>query len=157
MVTHMSAAEPPDPIDQEILRLLREDARQPAAAIAKEVTLSPAAVRRRIDRLVKAGVIQKYTVVVDHDKVGPSVEAYVELTFDSNADVHAFLVEAVKRPEVREASAITGDPDAMLRLRVRDVDHLRDVVIELRQSGPVTASKTLVALGRLRHVAGRDD
>lgn len=151
----MTGPKPLDEIDKEILDLLRGNARQTATAIATHVGLTPGAVRRRIAKLEAGGVIDHYTVVLDHDKVGPSVEAYVELTFEGGADVQAILREAVKKREVREASTLAGDPDALVRLRVRDADHLRDTVMWLRQMSSVTGSKTLFALGRLRHVAER--
>lgn len=142
-----------DDIDHDILGLLRNNARQSATAIAERVGLTPGAVRRRIANLEKDGIIDHYTVVLDHDKVGPSVEAYVELSFSGSADVQAILEKAVTWQEVREASTLAGDPDALVRLRVKDADHLRDTVIKLRQLKHVTGSKTLFALGRMRHVS----
>lgn len=153
----MLAPERLDEIDHTILRLLRDDARQPATAIAEHVEITPGAVRRRIERLEKLEVINHYTVVLNHGKVGPSVEAYLELTFEGEADVPAFLAQAVKRPEIREASTIAGNPDAIVRLRVDSLEHLRETVTELRSEGPVTGSKTLVALDRYRHVSERDE
>lgn len=144
---------PLDDIDREILDLLRDNARQSATAIAANVGLTPGAIRRRISNLEQEGVIVHYTVVLDHDKVGPSVEAYVELSFSGSADVQAILEGAISLPEVREASTLAGDPDALVRLRVDDADHLRDTVIKLRQMKHVTGSKTLFALGRMRHVS----
>lgn len=89
------------------------------------------------------------------DLVGPSLEPYLELSFPGSTDVYGFVTEAVKRPQVREASTIAGNPDAVLRLRVRDVDELREVVTFLRKRGRTTASKTLVALRWLCHVSER--
>lgn len=145
---------PPSPLDQtdfKILELLRVNARESATVISEHVNLTPGAVRRRIERLEKHGVIDHYTVVLDHDKVGPSIEAYVEMCFDGSADVQAILEEIVTWPEVREASTLAGDPDALIRLRVSDPDHLRETVIKLRKMKTVTGSKTLFALGRIRH------
>lgn len=144
-----------DDIDHKILDILRDNARQSVAAIAKRVDLTPGAVRRRIIKLEESGVIDHYTVVLDHDKVGPSVEAYVELSFSGSADVQALLEKALSWSEVREASTLAGDPDALVRLRVDDADHLRNTVIKLRQMKHVTGSKTLFALGRMRHVSDR--
>ena len=46
-----------------------------------------------------------------------------------------------------EAFTIAGDPDALIRLRVRDLDHLKRVVDTIRRSGRVTGTKTLIVLG----------
>lgn len=150
---------PLDPIDREILRLLGLDGRASVAAIADlvrenlEVEISASAVRRRIARLQDEGFIVKYTVVVDHEKVGRSVEAYVELTLEGDADAQEILEEAVKMEAVREASTLAGDPDAIVRVRVDQPAQLRRLVTKLRNLPGVVDSKTLVSLGRLRHVA----
>jgi Lrp/AsnC family leucine-responsive transcriptional regulator len=144
-----------DDIDHKILDLLRDNARQSVTAISARVDLTPGAIRRRIIKLEESGVIDHYTVVLDHDKVGPSVEAYIELSFSGSADVQAILEKAISWPEVREASTLAGDPDALVRLRVDDADHLRNTVTKLRQMKHVTGSKTLFALGRMRHVSDR--
>lgn len=142
-----------DPKDEAILRLLDADARMPAAVIATKVDLSPAAVRRRIAKLEEQGVIVGFTIVLDHKRVRPATEAFVEMTF-ATPDVRSFLDRLLDdHPEVREASTLAGDPDALLRLRVSDLDELRAVVTELREESGVTSTKTLVALGRQRHVA----
>ncbi len=146
-----------DEIDHTILRLLRDDARQPATEIAKHLKITAGAVRRRIERLEERDVINHYTVVVNHGKVGPSVEAYLELSFEGGTDVPEFLAKAVKREEIREASTIAGNPDAIVRLRVDSLEHLRETVTELRHMGPITGTKTLVALDRYRHVSERWD
>ncbi|HUB74744.1 MAG TPA: Lrp/AsnC family transcriptional regulator [Solirubrobacteraceae bacterium] len=148
---------PLDATDERLLGLLREDARRTAAALAEQLGVSAASVRRRLARL-EQGVIAGYTVVLDHDRVGPSVQAYVELDFSADTDVSRFLAEAVKRPQVREASTLAGHPDAILRVRVGSNDDLRELVTELRKDhrhGRVTGSKILVALGRQRHQPGR--
>jgi Lrp/AsnC family transcriptional regulator, leucine-responsive regulatory protein len=144
----MSARESIDETDRAIIDLLREDARRTVSDIAGRVNLSPAPVKRRIDRLEEIGVISGYTVVLDHQKVGPSIEAYTELRFSGDTDVDDILHSAAELPEVLEVLAIAGDPDALVRVRVEDMDHLQRVVNELRRSGRVTGTKTLIVLGR---------
>lgn len=142
-----------DAKDEFILALLDEDARQPAASIASKIELSAAAVRRRINRLVDLGVIVGFTTVINHTRVSPAIEAYVELTF-STSDVQRGLTEMMDaHSEVREASTLAGDPDAIVRLRVGDHEELREIVTRIRETPGVTGTKTLVALGRTRHVA----
>jgi Lrp/AsnC family leucine-responsive transcriptional regulator len=137
-----------DDVDEKILDLLRRDARRTVRDIAQRVNLSPAPVKRRIDRLERLGVIAGYTVVLDHSKVGPSMEAFTELSFAGHTNVEDILDLATRLPEVREAFTTAGDPDALVRLRVDDVAHLQRVVNELRRSANVTGTKTLIVLER---------
>lgn len=144
----MSRSVPIDDIDRQILDLLREDARRTISDIASRVSLSPAPVKRRIDRLERSGVITGYTVMLDHGKIGPSIDAFTELRVAGNTDVDEIIAFVSKLPEVREAFTIAGDPDALIRIRVDDVEHLKRLVNGLRRNGHVIGTKTLMVLDR---------
>src|SRR3954451_9292121 len=73
--THM------DQIDRKILALLVEDSRRTYDDIGGRVSLSAPAVKRRADRLRRAGVLRGFTAVVDHAALGATTEALVELFF----------------------------------------------------------------------------
>lgn len=140
-----------DDSDHAILDCLRADAHRPVAAIAKEVSLSEAAVRRRITRLNNIGVITGYTIGVNYDLMGSFIEAYIQLSFAGRTNVHKILEKFMARPEVREAVTLAGKPDAMLRVRIKNTADLRDIVMDLRESGPVSDTTTLVVMGRHWH------
>jgi Lrp/AsnC family leucine-responsive transcriptional regulator len=146
IVPGMSGSGNLDETDRQILELLREDARRTVADIAKCVNLSPAPVKRRIDRLQQSGVIAGYTVVLDHAMIGPSLEAFTELRFAGDADIDEILAAVEEIPEIQEVFTMAGDPDALLSIRVDDVEHLREVVNRLRRTGRVTGTKTLMVL-----------
>ncbi|MGH3516618.1 MAG: Lrp/AsnC family transcriptional regulator [Haloechinothrix sp.] len=135
-----------DATDHEILALLRQDARRTLADIASRVTLSTAAVKRRIDRLQEAGVILGFTVKVDHTKLGWGIEAFTELRFSGTTNVAEIVQTATRMPEAQAVFTIAGDPDALLWLRVRDVAHLQRTIDEIRRSHRVTGTKTLMVL-----------
>jgi DNA-binding Lrp family transcriptional regulator len=112
------------------------------------VNLSPAPVKRRIDRLEQLGVITGYIVSVDDALIGPTIEAFTELRFAGDADIDEILGAVEQIPEIREVFTMAGDPDALLRIRVNDVEHLKAVVNRLRRTGRVTGTKTLMVLDR---------
>lgn len=136
-----------DETDRRILALLEEDARRTIADISTHVNLSPAPVKRRIDRLERQGVIAGYRVVLDHGKLGSEIEAFTEVRLDGQADADAIAAEIAQRPEVREVFTMAGDPDALVRIRVADVAHLKQTVNQLRRSRNVTGTKSLIVLG----------
>ncbi len=137
-----------DDTDHQILALLRENARRTVADVAAQVNLSPAPVKRRIDRLERLGVITGYTVQLDHTKLGPTIEAFTELRFTGSGDVDAIVGELAELPEVREVYTLAGDTDALLRIRVDDMEHLKRIVNMVRRNGRVTGTKTLMVLDR---------
>lgn len=135
-----------DDVDRRILALLEEDARRSIADVADRVHLSPAPVKRRIDRLEREGVIVGYTARIDRSKFGPYLDAFVELHIAGNSDSDRILGEVAAIAEVDEVYTIAGDTDALIRIRVGSVAHLKDAVARLRRIGNITGTKTLMVL-----------
>jgi Lrp/AsnC family leucine-responsive transcriptional regulator len=135
-----------DDVDDEIVALLREDGRRTLSDIGERVALSAPAVKRRIDRLERLGVITGYTAVVDHAKLGRPLEAFCELRFAGNTKVADIAGVAAHLAEVEAVYTTAGDPDALVLIRVRDVADLTRVIDLLRRSGRVTGTKTLMVL-----------
>ncbi|MGE0136872.1 MAG: Lrp/AsnC family transcriptional regulator [Ilumatobacteraceae bacterium] len=137
-----------DSTDEAIVGVLIEDARATLAEIGKRVGLSAPAIKRRIDRLERDGVILGYTARVNHAKLGRPLEAVTELRFSGSARVDVIAGIAADIPEVIEVLTLTGDPDALVRIRVAAVEDLKQVVDQLRGKGDITGTKTMVVLGR---------
>jgi Lrp/AsnC family transcriptional regulator, leucine-responsive regulatory protein len=136
-----------DTTDERIIELLVEDARRSASEIGRRVGLSPAATKRRIDRLEATGVITGYTATVAHEKLGSQIEAFTEVRFAGKTQVDDIDRTYATLPELVAGFTISGDPDALVHLRVRDLDHLKRVIDQIRRSGRVTGTKTLIVLG----------
>ncbi|ANY08503.1 Lrp/AsnC family transcriptional regulator [Pseudonocardia sp. HH130630-07] len=137
-----------DDIDHALLRLLHADGRRTFADMAERVGLSTAATKRRVDRLRESGVIIGFTVQVDHRKLGWAVEAFSEVRYAGTSTVTDIVETASRLPEVQAVYTIAGDLDALVQMRVRDLEHLQDVVDRLRRTGTVTGTRTLMVLGR---------
>jgi DNA-binding Lrp family transcriptional regulator len=135
-----------DDLDTAIIAALRKNGRASLADIAGDVGLSAPAVKRRIDRLEKQGVITGYTVLVDDAKLGEALEAFVELGFAGDTRVAEIAGIARGVDEVRTVFTIAGDPDALVHVRARDMNHLTQVIDRLRRSTGVRATKTLMVL-----------
>ncbi|MSO58577.1 MAG: Lrp/AsnC family transcriptional regulator [Thermoleophilia bacterium] len=135
-----------DNLDEQILGLLGADGRRSASDIGRSVGLSPAAAKRRIDRLETLGVITGYRAVIDHSRLAGGIEAFVELRFSGTTQVDEIDGAVAGLPEVVEAFTVAGDPDALVRLRVRDLEHLKRVIDRIRRTGRVTGTKALIVL-----------
>lgn len=133
-----------DATDVEILRLLRSNARMPLSEIAREVRLSPAPVARRIARMESDGVIRGYTAVVDVAAAG--LTAFTEVRLNGSTETGELLEMLRTVPEVAQSFTISGDPDLLIKLQVRDVHHLQEVVNGFRRTGLVAGTKTLIVM-----------
>ncbi len=135
-----------DDIDEAIVELLRADGRATLAEIGERVGLSAPAVKRRIDRLQRTGVITGFTALVDHAKLGRPLQAFTELRFAGDTRVDHIAGVARDIPEVEAVFTLAGDPDAVVWLRVRDTAHLTQTIDQLRSTGSITGTKTLMVL-----------
>nr|WP_202417210.1 Lrp/AsnC family transcriptional regulator [Pseudonocardia sp. SID8383] len=136
-----------DAIDRRLLDLLRVDGRAGWAELGERVGLSASAVRRRVDRLTARGVVRGFTVQVDPDaERAPGVEAYVEL-FCRGTVAPAELQRMLSAvPEVVTAGTVTGEADALVLLRSRDVRSLEDALERLRLAADVDHTRSAVVL-----------
>jgi DNA-binding Lrp family transcriptional regulator len=143
-----------DDLDHRILALLVEDGRRSASDLGRAIGLSPAAAKRRIDRLQSDGYILGYTAVLDHERLGHRLEAFAELRFAPGTQVSTIDAAVGHLPEVVESFTLAGEPDALVRLRVDDVDHLKRVIDVIRRGrrggATVVGTKTLIVLGTSR-------
>ena len=148
-----------DAVDERILGLLVDDARRSASEIGRLVGLSPAAAKRRIDRLEQRGVIRGYTAILDHAKLGGDLEAFTELRFASGTQVDDIDRAVAGLPELVESFTLAGDPDAIVRLRVGDVEHLKGTIDRLRRGhrggAKIIGTKTHIVLGSSTGPGGR--
>ncbi|MGO4258861.1 Lrp/AsnC family transcriptional regulator [Marmoricola sp. RAF53] len=134
-----------DAIDRQILDRLRTNARMPVSEIARRVGLSGAPVSRRIERLETNGVIQGYVALVSEAVVG-DLDAFTEIRLTGGTDTKEIEEIARQVPEVQQYYTIAGDPDALVRFRVRNVEHLQQVVNAIRRTGIVEGTKTLIVM-----------
>jgi DNA-binding Lrp family transcriptional regulator len=138
-----------DPVDQAILSALGRNARQTLSQIGAQVNLSPPAVKRRIDRLEESGVIVGYAAIVDPAALGTTTDAFVEL-YCRNRTSPKDILDAVKTvPEVLSAFTVSGDADALLRVRTSGMPELEDALERLRAHPNTERTKTVIVLSTL--------
>lgn len=118
-----------DDLDIQILDRLQTDGRKPYVQIAKELGISDATVRARVERLTKRGAI-KFVVDVDPDELG-LVYVYIGLRIQGAAMSRA-VQRLAAHPEVIFLVRITGGYDLMTELVCRNNDHLISLTDEIR-------------------------
>ncbi|MGY6498201.1 MAG: Lrp/AsnC family transcriptional regulator [Microcella sp.] len=140
-----------DAIDSRIIDQLRQNARAGYGDIGDVVGLSASAVKRRVDRLVADGVIRGFTVQIDPAVEGMAVEAYVELFCRGTVSPEDLrrLLSAV--PEVVDAGTVTGEADAIVHMRSRDIPSLEEALERVRAAPNVDHTRSAIVFSRLVH------
>lgn len=101
-----------DTIDQKLLTLLRADAREPVAVLARKLDLARSTVQERIDRLEKQGVIAGYTIREGSEHTARQISAHVMISVNPKM-APSVTSDLKKIPEVRFLAAISGTFDLM--------------------------------------------
>ncbi|MDJ0462377.1 Lrp/AsnC family transcriptional regulator [Streptomyces sp. H27-C3] len=129
----------PDATDWRILEALQAEGRASFAELARAVSMSASAVTERVRRLEEAGVISGYTAIVDHDRLGLPILAFVRLRYPhGNYKPFHDLLEST--PEVLEAHHVTGDDCFVVKVATRSMQHLEQVSGRFGALGSVTTS-----------------
>ncbi len=140
-----------DAKDRAILRVLQEDARTSQAEIGRQVGLSAAAVNERIHRLEREGVIRRFTVLLDEQKLGVEITVYVDVFIESPAHERKFVALVSKLPEVQECHFVTGDFSCLVKARVPDRKALRELVLDrINSLAGVRQTRTCIVLDTTR-------
>ncbi|MEV5959912.1 Lrp/AsnC family transcriptional regulator [Streptomyces sp. NPDC051987] len=129
----------PDATDRRILDVLQRDGRASFAELAREVAMSPSAVTERVRRLEEAGVIQGYAAVVDPERLGLPILAFVRLRYP-NGNYKPFHDLVAATPEILEAHHVTGDDCFVIKVTARSMRHLEEISGRIGALGSVTTS-----------------
>lgn len=129
----------PDATDRRILDVLQREGRASFAELARAVAMSPSAVTERVRRLEEAGVIQGYAAVVDPERLGLPILAFVRLRYP-NGNYKPFHDLVAVTPEILEAHHVTGDDCFVIKVTARSMRHLEEISGRIGTLGSVTTS-----------------
>ena len=118
-----------DETDIEIIKILQKSSKIPVKEIAKKINLSYTAAFMRILKLEKNGVIEKYAIRLDEPKIGRNFRAFITVRVDQHKNDPIENVKLLtKLKEVETIDFISGDWDIIIRVGLKDIDHLREFI-----------------------------
>ena len=118
-----------DEIDTRILELLEEDARRSFTEMAEKLKVSESSIRKRVSALQKEGVIKKFTIKVDHAKLGLNTVAIVGIDVDSDKMLE-IAQELCDFKEVKCVATSSGDHMIMLEVWAKNGRELNKLIAE---------------------------
>lgn len=121
-----------DRYDAAILAELQQDGRLSIVDLAEEVGLSSTPCARRVKLMEQNGIIQGYTAVIDPNRLGLKVQAFVQvrLTRHTDENIEQFRRAVDSLEEVVSCHAMTGAYDLLLQVVVTDLEQLSNVVLK---------------------------
>lgn len=133
-----------DAKDGMILDMLEADGRATLSQLAKATGLSVSAVQSRVQKLEKRGVIKGYAAVVDHERRGLPISAFVSITpldYTKEADIPAKLRDL---DGVVSCYSVAGAPSFVLLVRVASPGKLEELLNLIHRTVPVSTESTVI-------------
>ncbi|KUK16956.1 winged helix-turn-helix transcriptional regulator [Thermococcus sp. 101 C5] len=133
-----------DEVDLALLKLLRKNSRISLTRIAKELGITVPAVKYRIQKLEQNGIIQKYSITINYEKLGYGIIAFVGINIDPTKR-HQIMKKILELDEIIELFEVTGEYDIMVKIATKDIHSLREfLTFKLGGIGGVTRTYTMV-------------
>jgi len=131
--------------DRQLIDLLRANAREPAASLARKLGLARSTVQERITRLEKDGVIKGYTLRLSDEATANRIRAIVMIATDSKR-ADRTTIELKKIPEVRMLSAVSGTYDLVATVEADTPARMDAVLDRIGNSHGVARTVTSIVL-----------
>ena len=135
--------------DLKILSILQEDGRAPYSEIARKMGMSEAAVYSRIQKLIKNHVIKKIQAILDPEKLGYKVTAFISVTAQP-AKYNKTLEALSKFSEILEIHDVTGQHYCLVKVRTRDKEDLAKILDRIGTLDGVTSTETKIVLRTIK-------
>ena len=134
-----------DKLDEQILRLIADNARIPFLEVACACNVSGAAIHQRIQKLTNLGILKGSEFIIDPEKVGYETCAYIGL-FLRDPEQFDSVTEALKCiPEVIECHYTTGQYDMFIKIYARNNHHLLNIIHDRLQPLGLARSETIIS------------
>lgn len=134
-----------DTLDQQLLALLRQDARASVAMLAQRLGVSRGTVSNRITRLEDGGVIVGYTVRLRPDTEPAHITAWMNIAVEGN-QTRAVISTLLGEPGVAALHDTNGRWDLLAELRARNLSELAEVLERVRLIKGIAHTETSIHL-----------
>lgn len=132
-----------DEIDIKIIQALKKNSRTSLSELSKELGISKTAVKKRIEKLVKDGIITKFTIETG---TGGGVKALVLVKTQPGTDSASIASQVSSHYNVDHIYEVTGDYDMVVLASAETIEQLNSVVDEIRRLPGVRETVTMIIL-----------
>lgn len=135
-----------DEIDARIISALGADGRRSYAEVGAEVGLSTAAVHERVKKMLDKGVIRRFSISVDPERVGLNFTAFVAIRNDGGIHCRDVAPRLRAMPQVEELHSVAGEYDFLAKIRTTHARALEDVIYQIKAIEGVARTTSTVVL-----------
>lgn len=146
-----------DATDKRLLQFLQEDSKQTTKELSLKLNLSVTAVYERIKKLEREGIIDKYVVILNRNKIqkGFVVFCHLKLMQHTKEFISQFEKEVVQLTEVLECFHVSGDYDYILKICVESMEEYREfMVTKLTTLQHIGSTHSTFMIGEVKNTTG---
>ena len=133
-----------DDIDKKIIEILKNDSRTPFTVIASALGLSDSTIHVRLKKLRDEGIILRYTVDLNEDLIEKKVHGLIMINVNPG-HLEAVIEKLRANHLITHIYEAHGDNDLIVTTNTKDLDELRELIIEIRQI-PNIATTSLITI-----------
>ncbi|MBQ8159058.1 MAG: Lrp/AsnC ligand binding domain-containing protein [Prevotella sp.] len=134
-----------DKLDEQILKLIAEDARIAFLEVARACNVSGAAIHQRIQKLTSMGILKGSQFVIDPEKMGYETCAFIGLNLKNPGSFDEVVEKLREIPEVVECHYTTGDYDLFIKIYARNNHHLLNIIHDKLQPLGLARSESIIS------------
>jgi len=139
-----------DKKDSQILNILQKNSRVSNADIARQMGMAPSGILERVRKLKKKGVIEGYETRLDPKKLGFPLTVFIMIKTEEGVGSTRVGKSLARIDEVQELYFIAGEYNYQLKARVKDTDHLANILEKFGAIPGVRDSRTTLVLENLK-------
>jgi Lrp/AsnC family transcriptional regulator, leucine-responsive regulatory protein len=142
-----------DEIDGAILRELQDDGRISMAELGSKLGIAPSTVFKRIEKLKNAGIIERFTIVINQKCFEHTLVAFLNVRVhpDEKTEVEEFMRDL---PSILELYEVLEPGDFFIKVRVQNITELkRSVLIPLSGLSGVKEIQTIISVRKVKEQA----
>lgn len=138
----LRVSQPMDVLDERILSMLKENAREPFVHIAQQLGTSEGTIRARVKKLQQDGVIKRFTVKT----AGKGVKALIEVKVETGVHTSDVSAQVAKWKSVEQVWEVSGENDIVVLVNCAGTEELNDLVERIRALKEIKATGSRLIL-----------
>lgn len=147
MHTNYQSVSQIDQLDQQILRVLTQDARVPYAEMAKNFGVSPGTIHVRVEKMRQAGIIEGTKIRINPRKLGYDVCCFIGIILKSAKDYEKVIAKLQEFDEVVEAYYTTGNYSIFMKVMTHNIEELHYVLAtKIQGIDEIQSTETLISM-----------
>jgi Lrp/AsnC family transcriptional regulator for asnA, asnC and gidA len=141
-----------DKKDKKILVELLKDGRKSFAELARACRMTRQSIFSRIKSLKSKGVIKSFTVILDQQKLGLNLKAYILLSASPSEKARERASTVLTQfPQISQIHRLFGRFDFLIEVLVKDINELSDIIGKIHRLEVVTSTETMIVYKNIKY------